>query len=131
MLGPTCSVGSAGALSMLLPSTYCKIFGVCHLVSTVSATYVILCSHSGEQNCFCAVAVQLYFELSSEINCMCHCIAGCVWGFKFPQMRMRIGTAECVLLKSKRILQTKRRSLARRKWLHKTSYVNYAQNVHY
>lgn len=43
-------------------------------------------------------------------------------------MRMRIGTAVCALLKSKRILQTKRRSPARRKWLHKTSYVNLTQN---
>jgi len=42
-------------------------------------------------------------------------------------MRMRIGTAECALLKSKRILQTKRRSPARRNWLHKTSYVNLTQ----
>jgi hypothetical protein len=37
------------------------------------------------------------------------------------------------LLKSKRILQTKRRSPARRKWLHKTSYLNLTWNdpVHY
>jgi len=51
-----------------------------------------------------------------------------VWAFKFPQMRMRIGTAECALLKSKRISQTKRRSPARRKWLRKTSYVNLTAN---
>jgi len=103
----------------------------CHLVSSVWITCVIFCSHSGEQKCFCAVAVQLYFELSSGMYFMCLWIAGCVWAFKFPQMRMRIGTAECALLKSKRILQTKRRSPARRKWLHKTSYVNLTQRVLY